>query len=132
MKKLWIVLEMLLAPWSILACSIPGAFSLLAKKAILYFRILSTTPRDRLWEMLILSFSPKFLCAKEMPALRISFPSRTMLTIVRIFTALPQVNSGEPTRALIESTVQSSTTALTWAKREPISVRNRVIATRKR
>ena len=120
------VREMLLAPWSIRACSIPGALSLRAKKAIRYCRIRSTTPSDSRWEMLILSFSPKMLCPNEIPARRISFPSRTMLTMVNIRAALAQEKSGDPTSALIASTVRSSTTALTCANNEPTNVRDNV------
>ena len=132
MKKFWIVREMLLAPWSIRAWSIPGALSLRAKKAIRYCRILSTTPRESRWEMLMRSFSPKMLCPKEMPALRISFPRRTMLTMVRIRAALAQEKSAEPTRELMASTVRSSTTALTCASREPRRVRDKVANNRRR
>ena len=126
MKKFWIVREMLLEPWSMRACSMPGALSLRAKKAIRYWRIRSTTPRESRWEMLIRSFSPKMLCPKEMPARRISFPSKTILTIVNIRAAFAHVKSGDPTRALMASTVLSSTTALTCASREPTRVRDSV------
>ena len=126
MKKFWIVREMLLAPWSIRAWSMPGALSLRAKNAIRYWRIRSTTPRESRLEMLIRSFSPKMLCPKEMPARRISFPSRTILTMVNIRAALAQVKSGEPTRPLIASTVRSSTTAFTCASRDPTRVRDSV------
>ena len=132
MKKFWMVREMLLAPWSMRAWSMPGALSLRAKKAMRYWRIRSTTPRDSRWEMLIRSFSPKMLCPKEMPARRISFPSRTMLTMVKIFTAFAHVKSGDPTRALIASTVRSSTTAFTCASKEPRRVSDRVASSRKR
>ena len=117
---------MLLAPWSMRAWSMPGALSLRAKNAIRYCRIRSTTPSDSRWEMLIRSFSPKMLCPKEMPARRISFPSRTMLTMVNIRAALAHEKSGDPTSALIASTVRSRTTAFTCASREPTRVRDSV------
>ena len=132
MKKFCMVRDMLLAPWSIRAWSIPGALSLRAKKAIRYWRILSTTPKESLWDILIRSFSPNMLCPKEIQARSISFPRRTMLTIIRILAAFAHVKSGDPTRALIASTVRSSTTALTCASREPSRVKDNVATSRKR
>ena len=55
-----------------------------------------------------------------------------MLTMVKIFTAFAHVKSGDPTRALIASTVRSSTTAFTCASKEPRRVSERVASSRKR
>ena len=52
--------------------------------------------------------------------------------MVKIFTAFAHVKSGDPTRALIASTVRSSTTAFTCASKEPRRVSERVASSRKR
>ena len=49
--------------------------------------------------------------------------------MVRICAALAQEKSAAPTRALMASTVRSSTMAFTWAKREPMRVRIKVMTT---
>ena len=67
-----------------------------------------------------------------MPAERISFPSRTIVMMVRILAALDHAKPSGLTNALIASTVLSSTIALTCAMREPIRVRMRVTMTSQR
>ena len=129
MKTLFTVFVRLSTPLSIRVCSLPGSLPLAEKNAMRKVSIFSMTACARSRETRMRIRIPKYFCANPIRTVRTSLPRSTMEMIVRMRAALDHAKSLAVTSALTESTVLSSTMALTWANKELMRVRARVAIT---